>query len=185
MKYFKEYPLINYDNSASKNIILKVAILKNVFDKINSYYPYIIPEGYRPDMVANEVYGSPYYDWIVYLCNDIVDPYYGWPMEYSNFSGYLQAKYNTDIYTLQSQIHHYKYVGLTNESPEQVAMINWTMTPETYAIAGAANAESVSGWGPVYTYDYEDQLNDDKRSIKLISDVYLPQINKEFTEIFK
>ena len=185
MKYFRQYPLINYNNQISKDILLKAAVVKNVFDKIDAYYTYIIPENYRADMVANEVYGNPYYDWIVYLCNDIIDPYYGWPLEYDKFKSYLEAKYNTDVYTLQSQIHHYKYVGITDEDPKQIALKTWTMTPETHAIAAAANAESVTGWAPVYTYHYEDELNDSKRSIRLISDVYLPQINKEFAEIFK
>lgn len=136
-------------------------------------------------MVAYEEYGSPEYDWVVYLSNNITDPYYEWPIDGRNFRGYLEAKYNTDIYTLQGQILHYKYTGLTNESEEQIAMKTWTMTPETHAILSTVDPTEVAGWSPVYVYNYEEELNDSRRSINLISRSYLPQIERELTEIFK
>lgn len=185
MAYFKEFPLANYSNNLSRNIILKSAIVKSVLEKTSVFYNYIIQEGYRPDMVAYEEYGSPEYDWIVYLSNNITDPYYDWPIDSNNFDGYLEAKYNTDVYTLQSQILHYKYTGLTNESDEQIATVSWTMTPETHTILAANDPTSVSGWSPVYVYDYENDLNDSKRSIRLISRSYIPQIERELSQIFK
>lgn len=185
MTYFKELPLIDYNKTLSKNIILKSAILKDVIQKASVFYSYVIQEGYRPDMVANEEYGNPQYDWIVYLSNNIIDPYYNWPMDYKMFAGYLEAKYGTDVYTLQSQILHYKYTGTTDQSPEEIAMISWTMTPETHAILAADDPTSVTGWSPVYVYDYEDDQNDSRRSIQLISKVYIPQIENELTKIFK
>lgn len=185
MAYFRELPLVDYNNQLSRNVILKAAILKSILDKIDVFYNYIIPEGYRPDMVAHEEYGNSEYDWVVYLSNNITDPYYEWPMDYKNFAGYLESKYGTDVYTLQSQILHYKYTGLTNEDPNQVALIDWTMTPETHSVLAAESGENVSGWTPVFVYDYEDNLNDQRRNIKLISKYYLPQIQKELSKVFK
>ena len=185
MAYFKEFPLTNYGNNLSRNIILKSAIVKDVMNKVSVFYNYVIQEGYRPDMVAYEEYGNSEYDWVVYLSNNIVDPYYDWPIDSNNFRGYLEAKYNTDIYTLQSQILHYKYTGLNSESDEEIAMTNWTMTPETHALLAAEDPTSVSGWTPVYVYDYEDDINNSKRSIKLISRFYISQIERELSEIFK
>lgn len=185
MAYFKEFPLTNYSNTLSRNIILKSAIVKSIMDKASVFYNYIIQEGYRPDMVAYEEYGSSDYDWVVYLSNNLVDPYYDWPIDGKNFKAYIEAKYNTDMYTLQSQILHYKYTGLTNETDEQIAMTNWTMTPETHAVLSAQEPESVSGWSPVYVYDFEDDLNNSRRSIKLISRAYIPQIERELSEIFR
>lgn len=185
MTYFSNLPLVGYNNNISRNLLLKSAIVKNIFNRINVFYNYIVPEGYRPDMVAYEEYGSSDYDWIVYLSNNIVDPYHDWPIDYKNFKGYLESKYGTDVYTLQSQILHYKYTGITNEDPDQVALITWTMTPETHALIAATEPESLSGWSPVYVYDYEDEINDAKRSIKLISKSYLSQIERELSVVFK
>lgn len=185
MSYFNNIPLIKYNKFNSRNILLKSAILKDLFNKINVFYNYIIPDGYRPDMVANEEYGSPEYDWVVYLSNDVIDPYFNWPMDYYTFHKYLEAKYDTDIYSLQSQILHYKYVGTTDTTPEQVAMISWTMTPKSHSVLSALDPTSVTGWSPVYTYNYEDELNDSRRSIKLISKTYLSQIDREIKTIFK
>lgn len=185
MAYFKEFPLTKYNNNLSRSIILKSAIVKSVLEKTSVFYNYIIEEGYRPDMVAYEEYGSPEYDWVVYLSNDITDPYYDWPIDGKNFKAYLEAKYNTDIYTLQSQILHYKYTGLTNETEQDIASITWTMSPKTHSVLSVTDPEKVSGWTPVYVYDYEDDLNDSRRSIKLISRTYIPQIERELAEIFK
>ena len=185
MAYFKEFPLTKYNNNLSRSIILKSAIVKSVLEKTSAFYNYIIEEGYRPDMVAYEEYGSPEYDWVVYLSNNILDPYYDWPIDGKNFKGYLEAKANTDIYTLQSQILHYKYTGFTNETSEEIANVSWTMSHTTHSILSATEPESVSGWTPVFVYDYEDDLNDSRRSIKLISRTYIPQIERELAEIFK
>lgn len=185
MAYFKEIPLVEYNTRLSRNIILKSAILKDVLNKVSVFYNYIVQEGYRPDMVANEEYGSPEYDWLVYLSNDLIDPYYDWPMDNRTLAGYLEAKYGTDIYTLQSQILHYKYTGLTNESEEEIAMISWTMSPKTHEVLTDEDPVSLSGWSPVYVYDYENDMNDSRRSIKLISKSYLSQIEKELATVFK
>jgi hypothetical protein len=57
------------------------------------------------------------------------------------------------------------------------------MSPATHAQM-AAYGEDTSGWTAVTIYDYEDQLNEAKRSIKLLSPAYLNQIEKELAIIF-
>ena len=182
MSYFNNFPKINYFNKETRNIVLKAAIISGVFKNTDVFYTYIIPEGYRADRVADEVYGNPFMDWVIYFSNNIIDPYYEWPIDSRNFKGYLEKKYNKTIFELQSTIHHYKYTGLTNESAEDIANKSWTMTKETY---DNSTVEEKSGWSPVYTYDYEDDLNDSRRSIKLLSNVYLNQIINELSKVFQ
>lgn len=42
-----------------------------------------------------------------------------------------------------------------------------------------------SGWKPVRIYEYEQQLNDNKREIKLVDRNYLEQVDREFRRLIK
>ena len=179
MSYFNNFPKINYFNEQSRNIILKSAIVSQVINNVDSFYPYVIKEYQRPDLIAYYEYDDPLLDWVVYLSNNIVDPYYDWPLSSEDFTAYLKKKYNKTIYEIQSEIIHYKYTGLTNESAEDIARKSWFMTPTTHSLIG-----DTSGWSPVYTYDYEVELNEAKRSIRLLNKIYIPQIKAEIKEIF-
>ena len=182
MSYFSYIPKTTYNGVSVKNVILKAKIIKDVFDKKMAFYPYVIKQGYRPDMVANEVYNDPYLDWVVYFSNTIVDPYYEWPLEDNDFVKYIEKKYSKNVYELQSDIYHYMYQGLTNESEEDIARKNWYMTVETHTMA---TTEEKAGWMPMSTYDYEYELNEKKRSIQLLSPIYIQQMKYELAEIFK
>jgi hypothetical protein len=46
------------------------------------------------------------------------------------------------------------------------------------------SADEIAGWTPISVYDYENELNDAKRSIQLLSVNYLSQIENELAEIF-
>lgn len=181
MYYFNNFPNIQYNNVTGKNIILKAAIINEVLNKATAFYPYIIKEGYRPDRVAEEEYGNPVLEWVVYFSNNIVDPYYQWPMNYDNLKAYLEKKYNKTVYELQNQTSHYEYTGLTNDSANDIARKNWKMSTTTFSNLSSTDR---SGWTAVSVYDYEDRLNEEKRSIQLLSPIYLNQVKKELSEIF-
>ncbi|CAB5221158.1 baseplate wedge subunit [uncultured Caudovirales phage] len=181
MSYFANFPKIDYFNSESRNIILKAAIIADVFNKANVFYKYRIPEGYRPDNVAEEVYNNPTLDWVVFFSNNVIDPYYEWPLSQRSFDEYMTKKYSKTLYELQSEIHHYKYTGIGGESDEDIARKSWTMTPTSHAALGPTGT---AGWTPVYTYDYESEINDEKRVISLLAPLYLPKIINELSKIF-
>lgn len=179
MAYFENFPKINYFSKESRNIINKAAIIAEVLSKTDGFYPYIIKDYERPDIIAFQEYNDENLDWIVYFSNGIVDPYYDWPLFPESFNSYLEKKYNKTIYELQSQISHYKYTGITNDSAEDIARKSWIMSTTTHALIG-----DTSGWTPVYVYDYEEELNEAKRSIRLINKSFVPQIKRELRDIF-
>jgi hypothetical protein len=179
MSYFYNFPKISYLNKQSRNIILKAALISDVMNKVDAFYPYVIQDYERPDTIAYETYGDENLDWVVYFSNNITDPYYDWPLTNVQLKEYLEKKYNTSIYALQSQIKHYVYTGIAGESAEDIARKSYIMSPTTFAYSPA------SGWTPKYTYDYEVELNEAKRSIKLLNKFYIPQIKKEIASVFK
>lgn len=181
MKYFKQFPTVEYNKMFMKNIMLNAQIFDSVLKKYEVFYEYTIKDGQRPDHIARDYYGDPYYTWIVYLSNKIVDPYSQWPLEYEDLIRFVEKKYSLNINETKSLILHYKYTGLANETIEDIARKSWLMTVETY---DAKDAEEVSGWSPVYAYDFEIAENEKKRNIRLISNRYTNQIANELGSIF-
>jgi hypothetical protein len=179
MAFFYNFQTINYFNKDARNIIAKAALIPEVFNNLDSFYPYVIREYERPDLIAFREYGDESLDWVIYFSNNITDPFFDWPLDPENFKSHLEKKYNKSIYELQSQISHYKYTGITDESQENIDRKSWFMSKETHELT-----DDTSGWSPVYLYDYEQELNDAKRSIMLLNSIYIPQLKKEIKKIF-
>jgi hypothetical protein len=182
MAYFANFPKIIYNGTTARNIILKSALVSEVFANASSFYPYVIKEGYRADMVANEQYGNPTLDWVVYFSNMVSDPYYDWPLSGNDLDIFLQKKYGVTKYELMSTTGHYEYTGLTTDSSADIARKSWKMSVDTF---NNLDTQGRSGWSPVSIYDYETRLNDQKRSIQLLSPIYLTQITNELSRIFQ
>jgi len=179
MAFFYNFQTISYFNKDARNIIAKAALIPEVFKRMEAFYPYVIREDERPDIVAFKEYGDESLDWIVYFSNNITDPFFDWPLNSEDLRRHLEKKYDKSIYELQSQISHYKYTGITNETQEDIDRKSWLMSTATHALI-----DDTSGWSPVYLYDYEQELNDAKRSIKLLNSIYIPQLKKEIKKIF-
>ena len=115
MSYFRELPDLEYqspfaDSNSSqnyvraKNLFRRVKLrddLQNVFTLFNKYQ---IPEGARPDTVAEEVYGKADYDWIVILTAGIVHIRDEWPLSNRDLYRYAENVYGNDL----NAIHHYE-----------------------------------------------------------------------------
>ena len=50
----------------------------------------------RPEDIAEYYYGSTDYTWLVYMSNNILDPYHQWPMAEADFINYLIEKYGAE-----------------------------------------------------------------------------------------
>lgn len=105
--FFKNFPVTSYNGSLAINILAKVKFNDIVKSLGSVYYPYTISEGERPDIIAANYYDDPRYSWIIYLANDIVDPYYDWPMAQDEFNKYIVEKYGS-IQTSQREIAYWE-----------------------------------------------------------------------------
>jgi hypothetical protein len=74
--YFKNFNTIQYGNNSVVDITERVVVLNNVQKNPYVYYPLDITDGARPDQISNQNYNDPFASWVLYLSNDIVDPYY-------------------------------------------------------------------------------------------------------------
>jgi hypothetical protein len=111
-KYFSKFPLTQYANNIVVNIIERAKLTNSVINNPYIYYNYEIKEGERPDQIADFYYNDQYMDWLLYLSNQIVDPYYEWYLPEDTFNSYLVKKYNLgtniNISKLKNKVYYYK-----------------------------------------------------------------------------
>jgi hypothetical protein len=94
-------------SSVAVNIFAKIAFQKKLQQQYEIFHPYTIQEGDRADTIAYLYYGDSGYDWLVYFCNDVVDPYYDWYMDTNSFKRYIEKKYGS-IYTATRKIKFFR-----------------------------------------------------------------------------
>lgn len=171
-KYFKNFPLVQYGQNEVRNIILKARLAKDLLEKFDNFYPYTVKEGERITEVAYNYYGSIDYVWLVMVSNDLIDPYYDWPLTQSEFDGYIVKKYGSMETAMN--INNANYYRNPNYS--------YWMTKTTY---DNSNASQRSGWQAVDNYTYETIINEEKRRIRLLDRAFALDVSIEIEKLFK
>lgn len=92
-KYFEHFPIIEYQGRKVRDISRRASFARSLANNPFVYYSYTVQEGERAEDIALEYYGSVDYIWLVYMANNIIDPYYEWPMDGQTFNDYLVDKY--------------------------------------------------------------------------------------------
>lgn len=106
-KYFQKFPEIYYKNVRTKDLSRRVKISEETRRMPNIFYPLEINSGLRPDVLADAYYEDPEIDWLVYLTNTIVDPYYGWYLNEEEFLEFINDKYGS-FETANKLIKYYR-----------------------------------------------------------------------------
>lgn len=139
-----------------KDITKNVRIRTEVLSNLTLYDEYDIQDGETPEIIAEKVYGSSEYHWVVMLCNSKFDWLDDYPLPYDNLSKYVTQKYGEGN---EDAVHH--YIDLNG------------------FIVDENNPEATS----VSNRQYEDAQNELKRRIKLISPTLLSQILNSFDNL--
>ena len=181
--YFSYFPKGVHTERLVTDITRRVDFRQTTLADPYAFHPYQIVGDDRAEDIARYYYGSVEYTWLVWLSNKVIDPYYEWPMSYTNFIRYLKKKYETQSGTtgqgviewtqneqITSNIINYRNI----EDPEI------TITPKTWELKTDIVAEE---WEPIRYYRYEDEINNDRRLIQLIDDRYTRIILKEIKEL--
>lgn len=92
-KYFYRFPVVNYGNTNVLDISRHVVIDEPKYDVPNLFYPVELLAGVRPDTIADAYYEDAELDWLIYHSNHIVDPYFQWYLDESDFIKLIIDKY--------------------------------------------------------------------------------------------
>jgi hypothetical protein len=184
--YFRQVPNFDYvsrlpnanigDYIPVKNIFKKGKLREDIFQDLAFFEKYKIQGNDRPDNVAFEVYGDSTLDWLVLLCNNVVNIQTEWPLTQDSFDRYVLNKY-VDYNTLYNGAHHYETTEIAN-SQGVVIVPGGLEVPDGYSTSYYDYfADSQVDTGniaiPVTNYEYEEKLENNKRNIYILKSRYL------------
>lgn len=158
--YFEKLPLINYtlDNSTVqivKDITIRTKIAEFLRESVYIYEKYSVQDGERAEHIAARLYNNPLLHWLIFIANDIVDPYNDWPLSDYDLGRWVEEN------MVPNGIHHYE-----NSFGDWVNSTN----PEANAITNL---------------EFYLSENDQKRAIKLIKPELVQFFIDEFDRLIK
>ena len=183
MSYFRELPNLEYQSFLSsrkgsdeyllvKNIFRRVKLrddLQNVFTIFNKYQ---IQEGARPDTVAEELYGSSQYDWVVLIGAGIINVRNEWPLSNGDIYRYSEQLYGNDL----NDVHHYETTEV-KDSNGRLILPAGKIVDSTFTIPNPnIPIQTLNPVVGISNYEYEVIKNNKKRDIYVLKPAYLQQV---------
>jgi hypothetical protein len=111
-------------------------------------------------------------------------------MEYRQFIKFLTDKYGSPA-TSQTTVHHYeKIIETTDHQSGETTTKIYTIDLESYDLLPAEPTEVINAMvteitsrNIVYCYDYENNLNESKRTINLVRKELVGTIKNQFKQL--
>ena len=206
MSYFNKLPNILYQsplpNKQStgdlieiKNIFRRSKLYDYLKDNVSLFNKYVIRDGERPDTIAEDVYGSPQYDFVVILTAGITNIIDEWPLQDYQMYDLALNKYGTE--TEMNEVHHYETYEIKDSKGRQILPPNLIVdvdfkmdgsslrypTNRFTLISQAGNTQlddkneytvaTDNIARPVTNFEHEINENEKKRNIDLLRTGYL------------
>ena len=168
--YFANFPVIIYDSVGNgnfkvvTNLLKRVAIRAKVRTNTALYDTYDVKDGETPEILADKLYKDAELHWVILLVNDITDRYHQWPQNTNQFLAYINDKYSNVDAT-----HHYEISQVSGDTTIKIDI-------------GTDNTEH-SGASVVTNYEYEEDLQNKKRKIRLLDPSYLGAFVSEYEKL--
>jgi len=168
--YFENFPLIIYDSVGNgnfkvvTNLLKRVAVRSKVKTNVAFFDTYDVKEGETPEILADKLYDDPELHWVILLLNDITDRYHQWPKNTNQFLAYVNDKYSNVDAT-----HHYEISQVSGDTTIKIDI-------------GTDNTDYPTA-SIVTNYEYEEDLQDKKRKVRLLDPEYVEDFIAEFEKL--
>ena len=192
MTYFRELPNLNYqsflkdrNNSTDfiqvKNIFRRAKLRDDLSYIFTSLIRYYIRDGFRPDTVAEEIYGDAGLDWVIITSANIINIRDQWPLDSREMYNYASNKYGNDL----NQIRHYVTTEV-KDSNGRLVFPKGKVVDAGFTIPDpASSTATINPVAGVTNYEYETNLNDAKRDIYILDPKYLGIFLKDMRTIMR
>jgi len=207
-KYFNYFPKTLYTSDSITagvyiNLISRFSFEGSFKKNTTVSYEYDIQDSDTPEIIASKFYDDPERHWIVLMFNNIIDPQFDWPMDYKTLISFIDNKYSASANVGQSgsswaksHTHaYYKVETRTTISTNTIAVNEIEIDANTYANVVSSSSNITLADGYVITiavskntqsyYDYEMELNESKRKIKLLKPEFIQSVEEEFRTVIK
>ena len=179
MTYFRELPSILYQSPLStrsssdeyvevKNLFRRVKLRDDLKSNTTYLTNYYIRDGFRPDQVASELYGSSNLDWVVIHTAGIVNVRDEWPLTSKEIYDYSLNKYGDEL----NEIKYYVTTEV-KDSSGNIYLPKGKVVDSNFTIPDPSSpTATLNPVGGVTNYEYEANINEDKRNITVLRPAY-------------
>ena len=190
MGYFREIPNLRYpsflqekgssfDYVEAKNLFRRTKLRDDLQNNFTLFDKYEIVEGMRPDNVAQELYESDQFDWVVLLVAGITNVRNEWPLSNRDLYHYALDKYGD---SLNSNMF-FETIEV-KDSSGRLILPKGKVVDQNFTIPkpGAPNA-TINPVVGISNFEYETRINDEKRNIFVLRLEYLQEFVNDFREL--
>ena len=170
-----------------KNLFKRGKLRDDIFQDLAFFTKYQIQGDDRPDNVAYKIYGDSDLDWVVLLSNNIVNIQSEWPLPQRDFDRYILEKYET--YEKLNDTHHYETKEVKN-TIGAIIVPEGLQVPSDYSVtyydwyqSGEVTRSDITT--EVTNLDYEEKIDNNKRSIFLLKKIYLNVVQDDLEEMIE
>ena len=190
-----------------KNIFRGSKLFDYLKDNVTLFNKYIIKDGDRPDTIASKIYGSSRFDYVVILSAGITNINHEWPVQDYQIYEVALNKYGSE--TKMNEVHHYETYEIKDSKGRQILPPN-IIVDDSFKIDGSAlrfptnrftlisqagnnqlddkNEYSVLTDNiarPVTNYEFEINLNEEKRNINILIPGYLSTFVNDLRDVVR
>ena len=189
--YFSELPDFEYvsrlpdakisDYIRVKNLFKRGFLREDIFQDLAFFTKYQIIGDDRPDNVAFTNYNDSTLDWLVLMANNILNVADEWPISQSSFDEIMLDRYGS-YDTLFNGIHHYETTEV-RDSRNRIIVPSGLKVDSDYSITffddNADQMKTLTPVIPITNYQYEEKINNEKRSIYLLKPEYIQVVRDD------
>ena len=176
-KYISEYIPV-------KNLFKRGKLREDIFGNLAFFEKYSIIGDERPDNVAFKFYRDSTLDWVILLSNNILNIQSEWPLSQTSFDTYVLDKYN-DYNTLYNGIKHWKTTEIKDSNGTIIVpgelIVDQNFSLQYYDTGEYQEARNFTI--PVTNYEYEIELENNKRNIYILKQRYLNVVFNDMDDI--
>lgn len=204
--YFSRFPNVLHQATkdtrkqyALVDITANVRFRREILEKVNLFDIYIIKDGETPEIVSEKLYGTPYYHWVLMLLNEMYDYRNDWPLTDKSLDAYIIKKYGS-LEAAKARVLYFldednnvvtpgnvteggveKFPLYVNEDEFDISVIRY------FNAAGVQVTQPLyNGLGtplPVFAYNYEVEVNERKRRVRVVSKPMVEAIAASFRDL--
>ena len=160
-----------------KNIWRRAEILTEFKAQISLFDEENVQDGERPEDIATRLYRNPFYNWTIFVINDITDYYAQWPRSVTQLQDFISQKYSNP----QATKHH--VTTEVKDSANNIIVPAGKVVPSNFQVSYYNGSTTVTA-NPVVSVTnamYETELNSKKQKIQVIK----PSIIEDFVAEYK
>ena len=190
MGYFRELPNLRYpsflpektsslDYVEVKNIFRRAKLRDDLQNNFTIFDKYEIPMGARPDTVAEDLYGSAQFDWVILTVAGILNVRNEWPLSDKDIYYYSIEKYGESLNSVR-----FFETNEVKDTNGRLILPKGKVVDSNFTIPKpgepTATLNPVTG---ISNYEYEVRLNEEKRNIFVLREEYLQEFLSDMRDL--